>query len=117
MLHDLRIPVFRAVLHGDDDLFGAADDIHRAAHAVELLAGDLPVGKVAVLIDLQCAEHGRIQVAAACNGKRHRAVKAAGTGDKCDDFAAGVAQILVHGLPAAFFAGAAVHPGDHALAR
>ena len=63
------------VLHCDDDLLRARDQIHRAAHPLHHLAGDHPVGEVAVLGHLHGAEDRQVDVAAAdhretvCGGK------------------------------------------------
>ena len=45
-------PSLRRVLHRDDHALGAGDQIHRAAHALDHLAGNHPVGEVAFLVDL-----------------------------------------------------------------
>ena len=41
------------------------DEIHRAAHALDHLARDHPVGEVALLADLHRAEDGEVDVPAA----------------------------------------------------
>src|SRR5439155_9977690 len=56
---DLRFSL-RSVLHGDDDPLGAADEIHRSAHSRHHLAGDHPVGEMAVRVDLQAAQDRHI---------------------------------------------------------
>ena len=53
------------VLHGDDDLLGAGKQVLGAAHAGHHLAGDDPVGQVALLVHLQGAQDGGVDVAAA----------------------------------------------------
>ena len=57
------------VLHDHDDALDARDQIHRAAHALHHLAGDHPVGEVAVLGDLHGAEDRQVDVAAADHGE------------------------------------------------
>ena len=47
----------------------AGHQVHRAAHALDHLAGDHPVGEVALLGDLHGAEDGEIDVAAADHGE------------------------------------------------
>ena len=68
------------------------DQIHRAAHARHHLAGDHPVGEMAVGIDLQAAEHGDVDMAAADQPERHRAVEGRSTRQRADRLAAGVGQ-------------------------
>ena len=71
---DLGFP-FRGVLHGDDDALGAAHQVHRAAHSRHHLAGDHPVGEVSCGVDLKAAEDGHVDMAAADQSERHRAVE------------------------------------------
>ena len=47
----------------------AVDEVHRAAHALDHLARDHPVGQVAARRDLHGAEHGEVDVAAADHGE------------------------------------------------
>ena len=47
LLDDLVGAVLGDVLHDHDDPLGAVDEVHRAAHALDHLAGDHPVGEVA----------------------------------------------------------------------
>ena len=56
---------FGGVLHADDAVLRADTQIHRAAHAGHLLAGDDPVGEVALSVDLERAEEARVDMAAA----------------------------------------------------
>ncbi len=78
-LQNLVAAVPGRVLHRDDDPLGAGDEIHRAAHALDHLAGDHPVGEVALLVDLQRAEHGEIDVAAAHHRERIGAAEVGST--------------------------------------
>ena len=64
VVQELR-PVLGDVLHHHDDALDAGDEVHRAAHALDHLAGDHPVGEIAVLGDLHRAEDGEVDVAAA----------------------------------------------------
>ena len=68
-LDDLVAAVLRGVFHGDDDLLRAGHEIHRAAHALDHLPRNHPVGEVALFIDLQRAEHGQVDVPAADHRK------------------------------------------------
>jgi hypothetical protein len=58
------------VLHHDHDLLDAGHEVHGAAHALHHLAGDHPVGEVAILRDLHRAEDRQIDVAAADHRER-----------------------------------------------
>ena len=55
---------FRAVLggmlHHHHDALDAGDEVHRAAHPLHHLAGDHPVGEIAILGDLHCAQDRKI---------------------------------------------------------
>ena len=84
------------VLHCDDDVFGAGDQVHGATHALDHLARDHPVGQVAVLIDLQRAEHREIDVPAADHRERVGAVEIGAAGELRDGFLARVDEIGVH---------------------
>ena len=57
-LQELRA-VLGGMLHHHDDALDAGDEIHRAAHALDHLAGDHPVGEIAVLRHLHGAEDRR----------------------------------------------------------
>jgi hypothetical protein len=48
------------------------DEIHRPAHPLDHLAGDHPVGEIAVLAHLHRAEDGEIDVAAADHARSSR---------------------------------------------
>jgi hypothetical protein len=61
--------VLGRVLHHHDDFLDAADQVHRAAHALNHLAGDHPVGEVAVLGHLHGSQDGNVDMAAADHGE------------------------------------------------
>ena len=71
-LQQLRA-VLGGMLHHDDDALDAGDEIHRAAHALDHLAGDHPVGEIAVLRHLHRAEDREVDMAAAHHAERIRA--------------------------------------------
>ena len=55
LFEDLRVAL-SGVLHRNDDVLRADEQIHRAAHAGHLFAGDDPVGEGALFVDLEAAE-------------------------------------------------------------
>src|SRR5580704_6142916 len=61
--------VLGGVLHDDHHLLDAADEVHGAAHTLHDLAGDHPVGEIAVLSHLHGAEQGDVDVTAADHGE------------------------------------------------
>ena len=81
--------------HRDDQLARPDGEIHRAADAAAAALGHEPVGQIAVLGDLQAAEHRDIDVAAANHRERRGGVKEAGPGNEVDRLAAGVDQVGV----------------------
>src|SRR5260370_30526206 len=62
---NFRFIVAGGVFHGDENALGAGDEVHGAAHAFEHFSGDGPVGEIAFFVDLQRAENGEVDVAAA----------------------------------------------------
>src|SRR6185436_14104908 len=61
---ELGRAVLRVVFHDHDHAAHTRDQVHGATHSLDHLAGDHPVGEVAVFRDLERAEHGKIDVAA-----------------------------------------------------
>eukprot|EP00053_Salpingoeca_punica_P009774 m.88012 g.88012 ORF g.88012 m.88012 type:complete len:585 (-) comp15157_c0_seq1:214-1968(-) len=93
---DLLHIALGVVLHGDDDLGArAGDEVHGAAHALDHLAGDHPVGQVAVLRNLHGAQDGEVNVAAADHGKGVVAAEERAAGQDGDGLLAGVDQVSV----------------------
>ena len=92
-LQNLVAAVLRRVLHRDDHALGAGDQIHGAAHALHHLAGNHPVGEIALLVDLQRAEHGQVDVAAAHHRERVGAAEVRAARQLGDRLLAGVDQI------------------------
>jgi hypothetical protein len=86
---------FGAVLHDHDDALGAVDEVHRPAHPLDHLAGDHPVGEIAVLGDLHAAEDREIDVPAADHRERLGAVEERGAGHGGDRLLAGVDQVRI----------------------
>src|SRR5262249_33064032 len=75
------------------------DQVHRPAHARHELPGDHPVGESAPGIDLEPAEHGQVQVAAADQAEGEGAVEARRARDGRDEAAAGVDEVRVLHAP------------------
>jgi hypothetical protein len=86
------IPAFSAACR---DL-GAHQQVHGAAHARHHLAGDHPVGDVAVLVDFQRAQDGVVHMTAPDDGKRGAGVEEAAAGHDGDWLTAGVDQVGIH---------------------
>ena len=63
------------VFHKHNDAGHAGDQVHGASHAFEDFTWDHEVGKVAVGGDLEGAEHGDVDMAAADHGEGFRAVE------------------------------------------
>src|SRR5689334_17764353 len=83
------------MLHHDDDLLDARDEVHRAAHALDHLARHHPVREVALLADLHAAEHGEVDVPAADHREAGRTVEIARLRKLADRLLARVDQIWI----------------------
>ena len=83
------------MLHQHDDPLGAVDQVHRAAHALDHLAGDHPVGDVAGRGDLHRAEDRGVDLAAADHPERRRGVEERRPLAQRDGLLAGVDQVRV----------------------
>jgi hypothetical protein len=83
------------VVHHHDHATAAGDEIHRAAHAFDHLAGDGPVREVAVLRDLHRAEHADVDVTAADHRERRRRVEERRPFDRRDGLLAGVDEVRI----------------------
>src|SRR5580704_5107668 len=83
------------MLHHHDDLLDATDQIHGTAHALDQLAGDHPVGDVAILRHLHGAEDGEIDMAAADHAERIRRVEIARGRQLGDGLLAGIDEVGV----------------------
>uniref|UniRef100_A0A0N4ZXT0 PE-PGRS family protein n=1 Tax=Parastrongyloides trichosuri TaxID=131310 RepID=A0A0N4ZXT0_PARTI len=68
-LQNLGRAVLGDVIHHHDDALDPGDQIHSAAHALHHLAGDGPVGQIAVGGDLHRPQHGHVDMAAADHGE------------------------------------------------
>ena len=81
------------MLHQHHHAFDASDQIHRAAHALDHLAGDHPVGKVALTGHLHGTEDGEIDVTAADHREAVLAAEIAGTGTRRHRLLASIDQV------------------------
>ena len=79
--------------HRHDHAARADDEIHRAADAEHVLPGHGPVRDVARDRDLQGAEHGDVDVAAADHREALRAVEVRGAGERGHRLLRGVDEI------------------------
>src|SRR5690606_1005985 len=91
----LGLTVLVGVIHDHDHALDARDQVHGAAHALHQLAGDHPVGDVAVLGHLHRAEDRQVDVAAADHGEAVGAAEIGALGDLGDGLLAGVDQVGV----------------------
>src|SRR5690606_34266583 len=55
----------RDVIHQHDDAADARNEVHRTAHALDHLAGNHPVGEIALFRDLHGPQDGKVDLAAA----------------------------------------------------
>src|ERR1700709_1403665 len=83
------------MLHHHHDALDAGDEIHRAAHALDHLAGDHPVGEVAVLRHLHRAQYRQVDMAAAHHAEGVGAGEIAGGRQFAHRLLAGVDQVGV----------------------
>ena len=81
--------------HGDDDVLGGGDEVHRAAHSFYELAGDFPVGDVSVLGYLHGAEYGKLDVLPPDHGEAGGGVEDGRAGLGGDGLLAGVDHVGV----------------------
>ena len=92
-LQNFGLVVASRMFHGHEDAFRACHKIHRAAHAFQHFPWDRPVRERSLFIDLQRAENGEIDVAAADHGKRISGGKITGAAEFANRFFAGVDQV------------------------
>src|SRR5690606_15167370 len=95
LVDDLGGAVLGGVLHHHDDAAGAGDEVHRAAHALDELAGDLPVGDVAGGGDLHGAEDRGGHLPAADHAEAGGGVEDRGAWAEGDGLLAGVDEVGV----------------------
>ncbi|KAG5718208.1 hypothetical protein E4T56_gene15747, partial [Termitomyces sp. T112] len=92
---ELGAAILGAMLHHHDDLLDARDQIHSAAHALDHLARDHPVGDVAILGHFHRAKDGQVDMAATDHGKALRAVEIGRMGQLADRLLARIDEVGV----------------------
>ena len=123
LLHDLGVAGLVGLGGHDDGDLGAGHQVHGAAHARGSLAGDHPVGQVALCVDLVSAEHGAVDVAAADKAEGTEGIKAGAAHAELADLAAGVDHVGIGPLALSGSAGQAnnavlgVNPDIHAVGQ
>ena len=83
------------MFHQDDDALDARHQIHGAAHALDHLAWDHPVGQITFLAHLHGTENAEVDLAATDHGKAVVAAENAGALDGGDGLLASVDQVGV----------------------
>src|SRR5216683_3865198 len=96
LFQDFALVIAGGVLHGDEDALGSCDQVHGAAHAFQHFSGNGPVGEIALFVDLQRAENGEVDVAAANHAKGIGGGKITGAGKLGDGFLARIDEIGVN---------------------
>ncbi len=81
------------MFHHHHDLLDAGHQVHGAAGTLDHLAGNHPVGQVAVAGDLHAAEDRQVDLAAADHGKRFGGIEEDRAGNGGDGLLAGVDQV------------------------
>lgn len=97
-MDDLGRAVFGDVLRGDND-FGVVrvgHQIHGAAHALEDLARDHVIGKIASRADLERSENGHVDVTTADHGEGLGAVEGRSARNEGDCFLSGVDNVPMY---------------------
>jgi len=92
-LDDLRRAVLGGVLHDDDDPPGAVDQVHRAAGALDELAGIIQLARSPRSENLHRPEDGDVDVAAADHAEAVGAGEEAGAAKDGDRLLAGVDEV------------------------
>src|SRR4051812_12687640 len=94
LLQELRA-VLGGMLHHHHHALDPGDEVHRAAHPLDHLAGDHPVGEVAVLSHLHRAEDRQVDMAAAHHAERIGGGEIAGRRQFAHGLLAGVDEVGV----------------------
>ena len=84
------------VFHQHHHALDAGHQVHGTAHALDHLAGDHPVGQIALRAHLHGTQDGQVDLAATDHGKAVVAAEDAGAGDGGHGLLAGVDEVGVH---------------------
>ncbi len=95
LLAQLRPALAVGVLHHDDEIALAGEQVHRAADAAPLGVLRAPVRDAAALIDFVRAEDHRVDVAASRHLEGGDAVEEGGAGRERDELAGGVVDVRI----------------------
>src|SRR5690606_4367583 len=93
LFDDFMLAVSGYVLHQDNNALDSSHQIHGAAHALDHLARNHPVGQITLLGDLHRPEDGQINMATTNHGKAFRVVEKTATRQRSDRLLASVNQI------------------------
>jgi hypothetical protein len=88
----LLSPLFGRVVHQKPNALGAGREVHGAADGWHVVVGLRPIGEIAVAGDLECAEHAKVEMAAADEGEAVGVMHVRTAGTQRDVFLAGVDQ-------------------------
>ena len=64
MLQNLAFALLVGVIHDNDNALDAGNQIHGSPHALDELAGDHPVGEIAIFGDFHCPKNRQVDVTA-----------------------------------------------------
>ena len=95
-LREDLVVALRCVLHRHDQLLGPADEVHGAPHALDHLARDNPVGKVATLGDLEAAQDTHVHLAAADHSERLARTEERGAWEGTHSLLACIDEVSIH---------------------
>ncbi len=98
LVEDLVAAVPSHVFHHHDDVPGAVDQVHRAAHTLHHLSGDHPVGQIAGGGHLHGAEHRDVDVPSADHPERCRGVEERRPRQHRDRLLTRIDQVRVDGI-------------------
>src|SRR5690606_31202291 len=95
LLKNLRAAVLGVVLHQHHDALDAGDQIHRAAHALDHLAGDHPVSQIAFLRHLHRTQDRQVDMSATDHGEGVGTVEETAPGQTGNSLLASVDKVRV----------------------
>src|SRR5690606_23795389 len=95
LLENLRAAVLGVVLHQHHDALDAGDQIHRAAHTLDHLARDHPVGQITRLRHLHRTQNRQVDMSATDHGEGVCVVEEAAAGQAGNSLLPCVYQIRI----------------------